>query len=74
MSPYPFQLNPDRQVRAGAGARTAASPAAEPRSLPGPRRLASADLFGGQPMVLIDHGDVVYRLCRTALGKLILTK
>lgn len=34
----------------------------------------SARLFGGASEVLIDHHGVIYRLKRTALGKLILTK
>lgn len=39
-----------------------------------PRRLASAQLFDGAPEVEIAHGDALYRLRVTALGKLILTK
>lgn len=39
-----------------------------------PRRLASDDLLAGDTEVLIEHGESVYRLRLTALGKLILTK
>ena len=41
---------------------------------PGPRRLRSEVLFGNGSEVEIAHGEVVYRLRRTSLGKLILTK
>jgi hemin uptake protein HemP len=47
----------------------AAAPAGAP-----PPRLLSSQLFGKAPEVLIDHNAQVYRLRRTALGKLILTK
>ena len=45
--------------------------------LPGPgnsRRLSSDELFGAGQEVEIKHGDSVYRLRRTSMGKLILTK
>ncbi len=46
-----------------------------PGGLPGPRRIASEELFaGGAVEVEILHQQQVYRLRRTALGKLILTK
>lgn len=38
------------------------------------RRLHSEQLFGQAREVEIAHGDAIYRLRRTALGKLILTK
>jgi hemin uptake protein HemP len=38
------------------------------------RRLSSRDLLGGHAEVEIEHDAQVYRLRRTALGKLILTK
>ena len=38
------------------------------------RRLKSADLFGAAREVMIDHGNETYRLRKTRLGKLILTK
>lgn len=40
----------------------------------GPRRLRSGDLLGRGQVLEIVHGDAVYRLRVTALGKLILTK
>jgi hemin uptake protein HemP len=38
------------------------------------RAIDSDRLFGGAAELLIDHHGVLYRLRRTALGKLILTK
>jgi hemin uptake protein HemP len=38
------------------------------------RRWRSAELLGGGHEVEIEHGQVVYRLRQTSLGKLILTK
>ena len=38
------------------------------------RRWRSADLFGSGQEVEIEHGQAVYRLRLTSLGKLILTK
>lgn len=38
------------------------------------RRWASTDLFGSSSEIEIEHGAAVYRLRRTSLGKLILTK
>jgi len=38
------------------------------------RLLTSAQLFAGFPEVQIVHGDAIYRLRQTSLGKLILTK
>jgi hemin uptake protein HemP len=46
----------------------AAAPATSVRSI------TSDQLFGSFPEVQISHGEAVYRLRRTALGKLILTK
>lgn len=37
-------------------------------------RLTSQSLLGDRPEIEILHGEQVYRLRRTALGKLILTK
>jgi len=48
---------------------TGASP-----SPPGSRRWRSADLFGPTHEIEIEHGESVYRLRLTSLGKLILTK
>jgi hemin uptake protein HemP len=47
------------------------SDAAKPK---GPQRFSSKELFGGECEIEIEHGDVLYRLRVTALGKLILTK
>jgi hemin uptake protein HemP len=38
------------------------------------RRWSSVDLFGTLSEIEIEHGSAVYRLRRTSLGKLILTK
>jgi len=38
------------------------------------RQLSSDQLFAGLTEIEIQHGDAVYRLRRTSLGKLILTK
>jgi hemin uptake protein HemP len=42
--------------------------------VPSARRLRSSDLLGPEQQVEIEHGQSVYRLRLTALGKLILTK
>lgn len=39
-----------------------------------PRRMTSADLFGGAREVVIEHDAEAYRLRWTSKGKLILTK
>lgn len=38
------------------------------------RRWRSSELFGSAQEVEIEHGDAVYRLRLTSLGKLIMTK
>jgi hemin uptake protein HemP len=38
------------------------------------KRISSVELFAGAREVLIDHSGETYRLRRTSLGKLILTK
>jgi hemin uptake protein HemP len=43
------------------------------KSSPG-RRWRSTELFGPAQEIEIEHGQAVYRLRRTSLGKLILTK
>lgn len=48
--------------------------AAEPTSVAQPRQWASQDLFGEHTEVQIHHVGLCYRLRKTALGKLILTK
>lgn len=54
-------------------ARPVPSPAAFVRD-ERPPQFSSQALLGDRPEVQIVHGDQVYRLRRTALGKLILTK
>lgn len=49
------------------------SPCAHART-PKVRLLTSEQLFAGFPEVQIAHGDAIYRLRQTSLGKLILTK
>lgn len=49
-------------------------PPAPPAALPQVAVLDSRRLLGGAAEVLIDHHGVLYRLKRTAQGKLILTK
>jgi hemin uptake protein HemP len=46
---------------------------AEPRPTAA-RRWRSADIFGAAQEIEIEHGQAVYRLRLTSLGKLILTK
>jgi len=41
---------------------------------PAARRLRSTELFGPAQEIEIEHGQAVYRLRLTSLGKLILTK
>jgi hemin uptake protein HemP len=61
-------LAPTPQPEASpAAGGTAPAPAALPR-------WRSSELFGSAREVEIEHGDAVYRLRQTALGKLILTK
>jgi hemin uptake protein HemP len=50
------------------GGRTATARAGAPRTV------SSRDLLGEDKFVIIRHEDEVYRLQRTAAGKLILTK
>ena len=69
----------------GEGHPPATRPAGEPvesgarparsEARPAPARAIDSDrLFDGATELLIDHHGVLYRLKRTALGKLILTK
>jgi hemin uptake protein HemP len=39
-----------------------------------PRTISSRDILGDDKLVIIRHQDEIYRLQRTASGKLILTK
>lgn len=45
-----------------------------PRSVGAARRWQSAVLFGNEQEIEIQHGQAIYRLRQTSLGKLILTK
>ena len=45
-----------------------------PARAPKVRLITSQALFGDFPEVQIEHGEAVYRLRQTSLGKLILTK
>ncbi len=55
------------------GAAHAAAHAAAHSAVP-LRRVSSDELLGGAREIEITHGDALYRLRLTALGKLILTK
>ena len=68
MSTLPLRTTP---LRPGHDAGTGAVPSAHDAER---RRLDSHQLFGPAREIEITHGDAVYRLRRTALGKLILTK
>jgi hemin uptake protein HemP len=52
---------------------TRGSEAARPRGN-APRMISSRDILGDDRFVVIRHEDALYRLQRTAAGKLILTK
>ena len=62
---------PDTPADASADVALQSRPADATAAL---RQWDSASLLGGQPEALIQHGGQTYRLRRTALGKLILTK
>jgi hemin uptake protein HemP len=55
------------------GAAAPGMPSATDSSAPA-RRLSSAELLGSAREIEISHGDALYRLRLTSLGKLILTK
>jgi hemin uptake protein HemP len=46
----------------------------KPTAVSAARRWRSAELFGPMQEIEIEHGQAVYRLRLTSLGKLILTK
>lgn len=54
-------------------AHTLALSAASP-AVAQPRRVSSRELLGGAVEIEIEHDAQIYRLRRTSLGKLILTK
>jgi hemin uptake protein HemP len=58
---------------AAAVRRTPASSAAA-RAVAAVRRVSSRELLGDTAEIEIEHGVQIYRLRRTSLGKLILTK
>jgi hemin uptake protein HemP len=59
---------------ATATAVRAAAPADERPRAPAAPRLCSPDLFGSAVEIEVEHDAQVYRLRKTSLGKLILTK
>jgi hemin uptake protein HemP len=59
---------------AGSAVSAGAAPSPPSRSRLGPEPISSAELFGEAVELLIEHGSQLYRLRRTSLGKLILTK
>lgn len=69
---------PSSRTDSGRQARGGEPDPADPTTVPpatGPgRRWRSDDLFGAEQEIEIQHGQAIYRLRRTALGKLILTK
>ena len=66
---------PRRPVLAPRGDARASEPAPpNPARASAPPRLHSDALFGNHDVVLIQHAGETYRLQRTRLGKLILTK
>jgi len=69
MAQHPPQ--PDTTAAAAAGASTLPTPVQYHSSQ---RRWRSTELLGSAQEIEIEHGQAVYRLRLTALGKLILTK
>lgn len=53
---------------------TADSETGESSNLPGQRRYQSSAFFGDAQEIEIEHNGAIYRLRKTSLGKLILTK
>lgn len=70
---HPFAALPSSSRRVAPVERPALAPSATPPEA-APRRLSSLDLLDGGREVEIEHAGAIYRLRRTALGKLILTK
>lgn len=65
---------PDRHPLQDAPRFSLEEPRHEPARPTAPRRLASENLLAGETEIEIEHGEAVYRLRVTSLGKLILTK
>lgn len=72
MGTAPAVPSPDPAARPGQ--HTSASPALAAGSADSPVCIPSERLFGGAQEVQISHQGMRYRLKKTALGKLILTK
>jgi hemin uptake protein HemP len=70
MNPFDLPAHPAATETTGDGL---AHPAPAPRA-PKVRLITSEALFADFPEVQIAHGDALYRLRQTSLGKLILTK
>lgn len=71
-SPNPHRISDPDIARARREGRAIFDEAQEAR--PMQRRWRSSELLGTETEVEIEHGEAVYRLRLTALGKLILTK
>lgn len=63
----PFQTTPG-------AADTSTKPASMSDSSVPARRMVSDDIFGNHHEIEIEHNGALYRLRKTSLGKLILTK
>jgi len=71
-SPNRYRISDPDIVRARPEGRAIFDDVPEARSMQ--RRWRSSELLGTETEVEIEHGEAVYRLRLTALGKLILTK
>jgi hemin uptake protein HemP len=67
-------MNRGQSKPPGTAPPTARTASNESANTAHPRQWASQDLFGEHTEVQIHHGGLCYRLRKTALGKLILTK
>ena len=65
---------PAPAARRSAADGSTGDPTAPTRGPPTPLVISSEQLFGGASEVQIDHRGALYRLKKTSLGKLILTK
>jgi hemin uptake protein HemP len=78
MNTLPYPASDERPARAGLPASRTSGPlrSSRPASVPTAElpRWSSETLLHGGHQVEITHGDQVYRLRLTSLGKLILTK